>query len=84
MRLTELSAIIIIICLLLACALIVLDILSFVDMKRKRRGKWEWKEPHSEWDFFTCSVCGRESETKTDYCCHCGADMRRTERGGEE
>lgn len=40
------------------------------------RGEWLLKEPHSVYAFFTCSVCGRENEYKTDFCPHCGADMK--------
>lgn len=44
-----------------------------------QEGKWEGKEPHSVYDFYTASECGRESELRTKYCSHCGAKMETEE-----
>lgn len=83
MRISEPIAIIVIICLLLASALIVLDIMSFVELKRKKKGKWieTKRNVMGEGFMWKCSVCANEVyvSSKGDfpkYCDECGADMR--------
>jgi rRNA maturation endonuclease Nob1 len=39
------------------------------------RGKWQDVKGNLSW-FYQCSECGVSNEYKTNFCKHCGADMR--------
>lgn len=73
MRISEPIAIIVIICLLLASALIVLDIMSFVELKKKRRRMTE--EAREALMRLTmcareeCEICKHEKECNFDTQC---------------
>lgn len=50
-----------------------------IEAKPMRRGRWEYR--HAD-DWMFCTACGADAEgnygepLETDYCPHCGADMR--------
>jgi hypothetical protein len=47
---------------------------------KHQRGRGEWRIIETEGKKKTvCSHCGKGTAVKTDYCAHCGADMRNQE-----
>lgn len=43
-----------------------------------QHGQWI-DEQDGRWIYAKCSLCGTVHNTKTNYCPHCGADMREVE-----
>lgn len=56
-----------------------IDTQGTIDAKPVRHGRWEYR--HAD-DWMFCTACGTDAEgnydepLETDFCPHCGADMR--------
>ena len=58
------------------------------DLYYADRPKGKWRDTGKDKEhlhplsarWYRCSVCGLETNAKTNYCCDCGANMRQTEK----